>query len=158
MSAASALARLGRGALAGPGPLPVGRPPARRFLVEEWSLTTVAELAAVRARLASRLVPATSTRVPGEPRTPERIVLVASELGTNALCHGRAPAAVRLLRDARAWILEVTDQAPEVAPSYAAERAAGAGGLGLHLAHRLALELGWFTDGDTKTVWAAFAA
>jgi len=159
------------------GRLPLVRPPARRFLVEQWLVTTPAQLSVTRAGLAARVAPAAGRAVapaladggdgaarglPGEEdhrglaRTPDQVALVASELATNALRHGLGPAVVRLFRDVRAWVLEVTDHDPGTPPVYAGRRAPGDGGLGLHVARRLATEVGWYVDDGTKTVWASF--
>ena len=38
----------------------------------------------------------------------------------------------------------------------AVDRPPGAGGLGLQLAGKLALEVGWYVEGGIKHVWAEF--
>ena len=157
--------------------LPLARPPARRFLVEQWLVTTPAQLSATRAGLAARVAPPAGRAVGpaggadaaarrllggeahdarGLARTPDHVALVASELATNALRHGLGPAVVRLFRDVRDWVLEVSDHDPASAPVYAGRRAPGDGGLGLHVARHLATEVGWYVDDGTKTVWASF--
>lgn len=133
--------------------------------VRAWPLAAVDELAVLREDLDAAL--------PGGPRTsleevPESVVLVASELATNALRHGRGPAIVRLAARAgrsedspegspeRELLLEVIDRAPERAPELAARRRPGPGGFGLQLAARLADELGWYRTARAKHVWARF--
>jgi len=87
---------------------------------------------------------------------PEKVALVATELATNALRHGLPPTIVRLGRHDRVFVLDVADHSPEVVPHYVDDRPPGAGGLGLRLAHKLAFDLGWYIENDTKHVWAEF--
>ncbi len=39
---------------------------------------------------------------------------------------------------------------------YAGKRVRGAGGLGLHMARQLSVEVGWYATSTDKTVWAIF--
>ena len=61
-----------------------------------------------------------------------------------------------LFRHDDEFILDVADHDPEVLPEYADARPPGAGGLGLHLVRRFALDVGWYTTEQAKHVWAAF--
>jgi anti-sigma regulatory factor (Ser/Thr protein kinase) len=92
----------------------------------------------------------------------ERMVLVASELATNGLRHGRPPTVVTLFSTNDSYVLDVVDHDPHRVPEYAEGRPPGAGGLGLKLARDLASELGWYVDddgaGSVKHVWARFFA
>lgn len=137
--------------------LPLSRPPARFELVDEWSLDSLDELSALRSQLAAILRTGTAAPDVGLGTTPEKIVLVASELSTNALEHGRPPTIVRLMRDDDCWLLEVADHDRGSAPVYAGERIPGAGGLGLHLARTLSLDVGWYSTATTKNIWVTFA-
>lgn|GEM_PF-1463324 len=65
-----------------------------------------------------------------------RLVLIATELATNALVHGLPPTIVTLSRAEDEWLLDVADDDPGSEPVYAGARTTGAGGLGLHLAGR----------------------
>ncbi|ROS75463.1 ATP-binding protein [Cellulomonas sp. PhB143] len=121
--------------------------------VRSWPLFTVDELTALRVELGSTL--------PGGPRVsiedvPESVVLVASELATNALSHGRGPATVRLCECDGEILLDVVDRAPDRAPEIASGRPTGQGGFGLRLAARLADEVGWYRTPHAKHVWARF--
>ncbi|WP_159791880.1 ATP-binding protein [Puerhibacterium puerhi] len=130
-------------------------PPATLTEVARWTIRSVDDLSSVRSYLLTALRDAT-----GEDDGPEleRIVLVASELATNALRHGSPPFAVRLLCDEGTATVDVVDHRPDVPPVIATHREPGAGGFGLKLARRAASELGWFRDGnDEKHVWARFA-
>ncbi|WP_433828194.1 ATP-binding protein [Actinoplanes sp. CA-015351] len=88
----------------------------------------------------------------------ERIAVVATELATNALRHGRPPALVRLLRVTGLLIVDVSDHDPERAPRFDVERPLGQGGLGMLLARTFAVEVGWYRAGAGKHVWASFPA
>ncbi|GAA0220931.1 ATP-binding protein [Cryptosporangium japonicum] len=72
---------------------------------------------------------------------PEKMVLVASELATNAIKHGLPPSIVRLLHTGDSFVLDVADHDLSNPPEYAVGRAPGDGGLGLHLARELALDV-----------------
>ncbi|BBH65856.1 hypothetical protein ACTI_25410 [Actinoplanes sp. OR16] len=84
--------------------------------------------------------------------------MVATELATNALRHGRPPAEVRLLRVASLLVVDACDHDPDAEPQFDTERPLGQGGLGLLLARTFALEVGWYRDGSSKHVWASFPA
>jgi anti-sigma regulatory factor (Ser/Thr protein kinase) len=130
-------------------------PPATLTEVARWTIRSVDDLSSVRSYLLTALRDTTGE---GEGPELERIVLVASELATNALRHGSPPFAVRLLCDEGVATVDVVDHRPDVPPVIAAHRAPGAGGFGLKLARRAASELGWFRDdNDEKHVWALFA-
>jgi anti-sigma regulatory factor (Ser/Thr protein kinase) len=130
-------------------------PPATLTEVARWTIRSVDDLSSVRSHLLAALSGATGE---GEGPELERIVLVASELATNALRHGSPPFAVRLLCDEGTATVDVVDHRPDVPPVIATPREPGAGGFGLKLARRAASELGWFRDGnDEKHVWARFA-
>jgi signal transduction histidine kinase len=136
--------------------LQTSRPPTPSTHVAEWVLDSFAELRLLRASLHEALT--------GEPlpeggvldEIPEKVAVVATELATNALAYTRPPTVVQLSRTEETFILDVTDDDPEVSPEFAENRAAGAGGLGLHLARDLSDGLGWYVDGGVKHVWAQF--
>ncbi len=118
-----------------------------------WPLLTIDDLALVRQDL--------GTTLPGVPGAsledvPESVVLVASELATNALLHGGGPVTVRLFERAGEYLLDVVDRAPDSAPQIAAARPVGGGGFGLRLASRLADAIGWYPTPNGKHVWARF--
>ncbi|VTR76964.1 ATP-binding protein [Cellulomonas hominis] len=138
--------------------LPASRPPARFVPVRTWQLDTVRDLAMVRREL---LVAITAEDAPVQlrlDRVPENMVLVASELATNALEHGRPPTSLTLSADTRDYLLDVCDSDVSSAPVVAGDRPTGAGGFGLVIARRLSQDVGWYTTGDTKHVWAVFPA
>ncbi|MFI5935959.1 ATP-binding protein [Actinoplanes sp. NPDC051494] len=126
--------------------------------LQRWVLESAAQLKTLRASLhvviAGGVLPAETPL----DEVPEKMVLVATELATNALRHGLPPTTVRLGRAGDRFVLDVTDHAPQVVPEYSEDRELGLGGLGLQLAKQFSLDLGWYADGDTKHVWAEFPA
>ncbi|WP_236717916.1 ATP-binding protein [Actinoplanes sp. TFC3] len=124
--------------------------------LRRWLLESPAQLKTLRASLHEALTG--EVLPPGTPldEIPEKIVLVATELATNALRHGLPPTTVRLGRAGDRFVLDVADHAPDVVPQYDAERGLGKGGLGLQLAKQFAVEIGWYAESDVKHVWAEF--
>jgi hypothetical protein len=135
--------------------LPRTRPPGRYRQVQRWCLDSFSELTRLRAGLGPILRPDDGSGA-GLAQTPEKVVLVASELATNALEHGRPPTVVTLLTDDVSWMLDVADHDRGSVPVYAGERVPGAGGLGLHLARTLALDVGWYVTETHKHIWVTF--
>ena len=130
------------------------RPPVMTEL-DAWVLDSPAQLKLLRAALNEALYGVSQT--PEElDGVPEKMVLVATELATNALRHGFPPTTIRLGRAGDRFVLDVADQNPDEIPEYAEGRALGRGGLGLQLARDLSLEIGWYIVGDSKHVWAEF--
>jgi two-component sensor histidine kinase len=111
-----------------------------------WTLGSTADLRHLRAALHAAL------RVPRQVAAP--VVLVASELATNALRHGVPPVVVTLARVAGGHLLDVADGSVDTVPTHADYRPAGEGGFGLYLVGRLADEVGWYADDGCKHVWA----
>jgi serine/threonine-protein kinase RsbW len=136
--------------------LSASRPPTPSADVAQWVLDSFAELRSLRACLHEAIT--------GQPlpegglldEVPEKVAVVATELATNALAHASPPTVVRLRRTEMAFILDVADECPAVVPEFAEGRPAGAGGFGLQLARKFALEIGWYAEGDVKHVWAEF--
>jgi two-component sensor histidine kinase len=88
---------------------------------------------------------------------PQKMLVVATELATNALAHARPPTVVQLLRTDHTFILDVTDDDPTTQPQISESSPLGAGGRGLRIARDLALDIGWYTDRGTKHIWAEFS-
>ena len=137
--------------------LRASRPSDDFVAVRRWVVEDAAHLRVVRADLRAQLA-ATTSRI-GGPVGPvaDSVVLVTSELATNALSHGRPPAQVRLLVDGGDALVVVSDSDTTHAPFLADSRAPGDGGFGLQIARMLASEVGWWTDGAGKHVWARFS-
>lgn len=134
------------------------RPPERFRFVREWVLHDTLELAAVRRELLAAIT--SHTPLPSEALAgvPERMILVASELATNALTHGLPPTFVRLSTDGNDFLLDVADHDLSSQPQVVGGRPLGEGGFGLRIARRLSQEVGWYATATTKHVWATFAA
>jgi anti-sigma regulatory factor (Ser/Thr protein kinase) len=90
------------------------------------------------------------------PGTREDLLLVVSELVTNAVVHGAEPIVVTMVRAAERVRVEVTDGATESSPHTNPRPAADAeNGRGLSVVTRLAVAWGWrASPGNGKTVWA----
>ncbi|WP_230685295.1 ATP-binding protein [Cellulomonas sp. JZ18] len=128
------------------GGLRTSRPPEGFEPVRTWTIDTTAELSRLRHEL--------SAATGGLDPVGERMVLIASELATNALVHGIPPTEVTLLRRDDQLLLDVADHDVSSSPAIAGERPVGMGGFGLQIARRLSQDVGWYADEDTKHVWA----
>ena len=133
-------------------------PPDRFAAVRSWSLDSVTDLARVRRELLDEVTAAHADPQLTLGRVPENMVLVASELATNALQHGLPPTILSLLTDGRDYLLDVSDSNLDAVPVLAGERPMGAGGFGLVIARRLSQDVGWYTEESAKHVWAIFPA
>lgn len=124
--------------------------------LRRWQLSSAADLRGLRASLHQALTG--EELVAGEDlhEVPELMVLVASELATNALRHGIPPTTVRLLVAEDRFILEVADHDLSTIPELADTRPMGAGGRGLQIAEAVSLDVGWYATDRTKNIWAAF--
>ncbi|MDI6100463.1 ATP-binding protein [Actinoplanes sp. NEAU-A12] len=131
-------------------PAPVPHPAATEL--RRWSLDSVGGLRLLRAGLREAAV-----RTPlGSEDGLDRLAVVATELATNALRHGRAPALVRLLQEPGVLIIDVADHDLAGEPLFDQQRPVGLGGLGLRLVRTFANDLGWYRTVRTKHIWARF--
>jgi serine/threonine-protein kinase RsbW len=135
--------------------LPSSRPGTWGILVRHWALNSPVELRELRASMRTALAGGADIAAQMDD-VPAKMVLVATELATNALRHSLPPTVVRLFRVGDEFIIDVADHDPTILPEYADARPPGAGGLGLRLAREFALDIGWFVDDETKHVWARF--
>ncbi|MFC3384757.1 ATP-binding protein [Couchioplanes caeruleus subsp. azureus] len=124
--------------------------------LQRWVLDSPPQLKTLRASLHRAITGQALADGASLDEVPEKVVLVATELATNALRHGLPPTIVRLGRAGDGFVLDVADHSPEAPPEYRADRPLGHGGLGLQLAKRFALEIGWYVEDGTKHVWAEF--
>jgi serine/threonine-protein kinase RsbW len=131
------------------------QPPPTREL-HAWVLDSASQLKILRASLHEQMMGQALPEGGHLDEVPEKVVLVATELATNALRHGLPPTTVRLGRFDNHFVLDVEDHSPDEVPEYAEGRALGGGGLGLRMARQFSLEIGWYVLGDTKHVWAEF--
>ncbi|QNP61899.1 ATP-binding protein [Streptomyces genisteinicus] len=91
---------------------------------------------------------------PDHPVLVGDILLLVSEVVTNAYRHGGAPYELELVEGrGRIWV-QVTD-AGSACPRPGRHRAARASGHGLYLLQRLSADWGWARHGSGKSVWFA---
>ncbi|GAA2722471.1 ATP-binding protein [Cellulomonas aerilata] len=141
----------------GAAPLEAAHPPETYVLERAWVLDSPEQLSALRSALMTAIAGGDS--VPSSlDEAAENMVLIASELATNALKYAYPPTVVRLLREGSSYLLDVTDHAAGTAPYVAVGRPEGQGGLGLQIAQRLAYDVGWYAKGTEKHVWAILPA
>ncbi|GIF02674.1 ATP-binding protein [Actinoplanes siamensis] len=131
-------------------------PPPDAELLHLWVLDTSAELRSLRAALQAALAEHSDARSGPLDDIPDRMVLVATELATNAIRHGRPPTEVRLLHTGELFVLDVADHDLTTIPELADTRPIDAGGRGLLLAQSFAVEVGWYATEQTKHIWATF--
>lgn len=144
-------------------------PPAQAVALERWQLSSGDELRALRlglrAALATHRLLAAAGPADAADQTDrdnraaeaaDGVILVATELASNALRHGSPPAVVQLLRSPAEFLVDVADHDVAGAPRLAVVHQRGAGGRGLHIAGTLARELGWYVTATTKHIWASF--
>ncbi|MFI9203369.1 ATP-binding protein [Streptomyces sp. NPDC053048] len=89
----------------------------------------------------------------------EDVLLVVSELVTNACLHADGPEELRVSRTGKVLRLEVTDLGAGTPAPRTPHRAGRPGGHGMFIVQRLCLDWGVVrrTDGTGKTVWAELA-
>ncbi|GIG24179.1 hypothetical protein Cde04nite_04230 [Cellulomonas denverensis] len=139
--------------------LRTARPPARFAPIREWVLDHAGHLSTVRRELLAAVTAEDAGPQSKLDGIPERMILVASELATNALVHGLPPTRITLSTDGTDYLLDVADHDVDTPPALATSpREPGAGGFGLQIARRLSQEVAWYTEGDAKHVWAIFPA
>jgi two-component sensor histidine kinase len=131
--------------------LPASVPYPRATEICRWTLANFGDLRGLRAELRTAVDVAAAG-----PDVTDRVTVVANELATNALRHGLPPTVVRLLREGDRLIIDVSDHDREAEPRVADNRPLGAGGLGLQLTRRFAIDVGWYSTELTKHVWASF--
>jgi len=87
------------------------------------------------------------------------ILLVCTELVSNAYDHARGPRDVRVELEAggRVVRVEVDDGSPQALPAPGRSSAGPFRGRGLTLVERIASRWGVLNRGDHKTVWAEFS-
>lgn len=132
-------------------------PPSHYTSVRDWTLTGFIELATLRRELREAIQSVERLDRDTLADVPESMILVASELSTNAIKHGRPPVLVHLRSGDSRFLLEVVDHDPHTAPQFSGNRALGAGGFGLQIARQVGQEVGWYTTDATKHIWVTFA-
>ncbi|MFU8870878.1 ATP-binding protein [Micromonospora sp. SL4-19] len=138
------------------GQLRTSPPPPRAAELERWDLGNPAELRDLRASLREALARHGLAQGDELDEIPHLVVLVATELASNALRHGLPPTIVTLLAADDCLILEVADHDLGRVPELVDTRPLDAGGRGLLLAQSVSLAVGWYATGRTKNIWASF--
>ena len=136
--------------------LGANRPPVVSMEIRRWALDDPEQPRVLRASLRQALTHGPDPVITGDDDVLHRVVLVATELASNAIRHAVTPLSVRLGHGADCLVLVVADRDPLVGPRYAPDRPVGRGGLGLQLVREMATDAGWYIDGTSKHVWATF--
>lgn len=122
--------------------------PMTPVVVRQWTLDDAHDLRILRAGLRGEIADA---------ELFDRIAVVATELATNALRHGKPPATVRLLTEPGRVTVDVSDLDLVGEPQFGLRpRPMGEGGLGLLLVRTFATDSGWYRTADAKHTWAGF--
>jgi anti-sigma regulatory factor (Ser/Thr protein kinase) len=138
------------------GQLRTSPPPPRATELERWRLGTPAELRDLRASLREALARHGLSQREELDEIPHLVVLVATELATNALRHGIPPTIVALLAADDCFILDVADHDLSTIPELGDTSPLDSGGRGLLLAQSFSLAVGWYATPRTKNIWASF--
>ncbi|MER7330495.1 MULTISPECIES: ATP-binding protein [unclassified Micromonospora] len=138
------------------GQLSSSPPPPQAVELRRWTLSEGTDLRGLRASLHEELTGDVLGEGEALEEVPELVALIATELATNALRHGRPPTIVRLLATDDYLILDVADHDLGSLPELADTQSEGAGGRGLQLARALSLDVGWYATATTKNIWASF--
>ncbi|KAB1912090.1 MULTISPECIES: ATP-binding protein [unclassified Micromonospora] len=138
------------------GQLRTSPPPPRATELEQWVLDTAEELRGLRASLREALTRHGLVQGEDLDEVPHLVVLVATELATNALRHGRPPTIVTLLAADDCFLLNVADHELDTVPGLGDIHPLDSGGRGLMLAESVSLAVGWYATDDTKNIWASF--
>ncbi|MFF5293171.1 ATP-binding protein [Paractinoplanes globisporus] len=139
-------------------PEPAPRAPGFEAEVCRWVLDDATQLQSLRASLLESITPASVPAGHALDETAESMLVVATELASNALKHGLPPTIVVLRRAGPDYLIDVVDHDPAAGLDDTRQNRPTGGGLGLVLARALALEVGWYTTTTTKHVWARFNA
>ncbi|SBT54247.1 ATP-binding protein [Micromonospora narathiwatensis] len=139
------------------GQLRTSPPPPQATALERWDLGTPAELRDLRASLRQALTRHGLVQGEDLDEVPHLVVLVATELASNALRHGLPPTTVTLLTADGCFILDVADHDLSTIPELDDTNPLDSGGRGLMLAQSVSLAVGWYATGDTKNIWASFS-
>ena len=138
------------------GQLRTSPPPPQAAELERWVLATAAELRELRASLRDALTRHGLVQGEDLDEVPHLVVLVATELATNALRHGRPPTIVTLRVTDDCFLLDVADHDLGTAPGLGDIHPLDSGGRGLMLAESVSLAVGWYATDGTKNIWASF--
>ncbi|GAA2495524.1 ATP-binding protein [Streptomyces gobitricini] len=147
------------GAAPGPGPgaTPAGRRTRRLSLGSASGIVPLARDFTRQALYDWGWLPAATA---DRRAAAEDVLLVVSELVTNACLHAEGPEELRVSLDAKVLRLEVEDRGAGQPAPRTPHRAGRPGGHGMFIVQRLCLDWGVVRSADApgKTVWAELAA
>ncbi|MEU2986682.1 ATP-binding protein [Micromonospora aurantiaca] len=139
------------------GQLRTSPPPPQATELERWVLDSPEDLRGLRASLRDALNRHGLVQGADLDEVPHLVVLVATELASNALRHGRPPTIITLLATDDRFLLDVADHDVSTVPELTDIRPMDSGGRGLFLAQSVSLDVGWYGTEKTKNIWASFS-
>ncbi|MEV4814200.1 ATP-binding protein [Micromonospora tulbaghiae] len=139
------------------GQLCTSPPPPQASELERWVLDSPEDLRGLRASLREALNRHGLVQGEDLDEVPHLVVLVATELASNALRHGRPPTIITLLATDDRFMLEVADHDVSTVPELTDISPTDSGGRGLFLAQSVSLDVGWYATEKTKNIWASFS-
>ncbi|WBC10570.1 ATP-binding protein [Micromonospora sp. WMMA1947] len=139
------------------GQLRTSPPPPQATELERWVLDSPEDLRGLRASLREALNRHGLVQGEDLDEVPHLVVLVATELASNALRHGRPPTIITLLATDDRFLLDVADHDVSTVPELTDISPTDSGGRGLFLAQSVSLDVGWYATEKTKNIWASFS-
>ena len=139
------------------GQLRTSPPPPQATELEQWVLDSPEDLRGLRASLRDALNRHGLVQGEDLDEVPHLVVLVATELASNALRHGRPPTIVTLLTTDDRFLLDVADHDVSSVPELTDISPTDSGGRGQFLAQSVTLDVAWYATGKTKNIWASFS-
>ncbi|MGV9370807.1 MULTISPECIES: ATP-binding protein [Micromonospora] len=139
------------------GQLRTSPPPPQASELEQWVLDSPEDLRGLRASLREALNRHGLVQGEDLDEVPHLVVLVATELASNALRHGRPPTIITLLATDDRFLLDVADHDVRTVPELTDISPTDSGGRGLFLAQSVSLDVGWYATAKTKNIWASFS-
>ncbi|MEU1810801.1 ATP-binding protein [Micromonospora sp. WMMD1076] len=139
------------------GQLRTSPPPPQASELERWVLDSPEDLRGLRASLRDALNRHGLVQGADLDEVPHLVVLVATELASNALRHGRPPTIITLLTTDDRFLLDVADHDVRTVPELTGISPTDSGGRGLFLAQSVSLDVGWYATEKTKNIWASFS-
>ncbi|MEU4594774.1 ATP-binding protein [Micromonospora aurantiaca (nom. illeg.)] len=139
------------------GQLRTSPPPPQATELERWVLDSPEDLRGLRASLRDALNRHGLVQGADLDEVPHLVVLVATELASNALRHGRPPTIITLLATDDRFLLDVADHDVSSVPELTDIHPMDSGGRGLFLAQSVSLDVGWYGTEKTKNIWASFS-
>ncbi|MDO3683317.1 ATP-binding protein [Micromonospora sp. C28ISP2-4] len=139
------------------GQLRTSPPPPQASELERWVLDSPEDLRGLRASLRDALNRHGLVQGEDLDEVPHLVVLVATELASNALRHGRPPTIITLLATDDRFLLDVADHDVSSVPELTDISPTDSGGRGLFLAQSVSLDVGWYATEETKNIWSAFS-